>query len=146
MKHRLALAFGIDSSYLLKSCLSAYIVCCFVLFFPTQAPSPSLCCQGKLCSEMSTTSTRTCPSGRLTYIMSVPSYLFCQSHMACALITFFFSFLFFLLLCVTGYRMACSYFGGGKCTTQNKNNMVSNGTNLLWNFVSRLAPNVCNII
>lgn len=38
---------------------------------------------------MSTTSTRTCPSGRPPYTMSVPSYLLCQSHMACTLVTFF---------------------------------------------------------
>lgn len=85
MKHRLALAFGIENYYRSNRVFQPTL-----RVFPTQAPSPSLCCRGKLCSEMSTTSTRTCPSGRLTYIMLVPSYLFCQNYMACTLITFFF--------------------------------------------------------
>lgn len=42
---------------------------------PLQAPSPSRCCQEKSCLEMSTTSTKTCPSGNLTSAVS-PLFLY----------------------------------------------------------------------
>lgn len=38
-----------------------------------QAPSPSLFCQGRSCSEMSTTSTKTCLSGNLSDVSVVAS-------------------------------------------------------------------------
>lgn len=84
---------------------------------PPQVPSPSLCCRGKSCSEMSTTSTRTCLSGNLTCdIQFAPHLLVYNLTLAYSLI---------LLLSVAGYRMAFSYFVGGKCITQNRNSMVS---------------------
>lgn len=75
-----------------------------------QVPSPSLFCRAKLCSEMSTTSTKTCLSGGcIVYIGTVHYYVTCS----------------LTPLLLTGYRMASSYFAGGKCITQNRNSTVS---------------------
>lgn len=81
----------------------------------TQAPSPSRCCRGRSCSEMSTTSTRICPSGRADPRRGASrlSKSDLHSHLASP------------FLCASGYRTASSYSAGGKCTTPNRSSTVS---------------------
>lgn len=94
----------------------------------SKVPSPSPCCQERLCSEMSTTSAKTCLSGAALFASALPTV----GSLACSLTPFL----------LTGYRMDSLYFAGGKCLTQNRNSMVSKPYGVVVYFTDHKSQNI----